>query len=88
MTAHFHQFPCRSDNYGVLVHDSATGATAAIDAPEAGAVLKALEETRDARPAVVRVATAFSRSPAKLRPAPPKVASKRAAKAKRPMVPL
>ncbi|WP_237477750.1 hydroxyacylglutathione hydrolase [Lichenibacterium dinghuense] len=45
MTAHFHQFPCRSDNYGVLVHDSATGATAAIDAPEAGAVLKALAET-------------------------------------------
>ncbi len=45
MTAHFHQFPCLSDNYGVLVHDSATGSTAAIDAPEAGAVLKALDET-------------------------------------------
>ena len=45
MTAHFHQFPCLSDNYGVLVHDSATGATAAIDAPEAGAVLKALADT-------------------------------------------
>lgn len=45
MTAHFHQFPCRSDNYGVLVHDSATGATAAIDAPEAAAVLRALDET-------------------------------------------
>ncbi len=45
MTAHFHQFPCLSDNYGVLVHDSATGATAAIDAPEAAAVLKALADT-------------------------------------------
>ena len=45
MTAHFHQFPCRSDNYGVLVHDSATGATAAIDAPDAGAVIEALETT-------------------------------------------
>ena len=43
MTAHFHQFPCRSDNYGVLVHDSSTGATAAIDAPDAGAVLAALD---------------------------------------------
>jgi hydroxyacylglutathione hydrolase len=45
MTAHFHQFPCLSDNYGVLVHDSATGATAAIDAPDAGAVLEALDAT-------------------------------------------
>ncbi len=45
MTAHFHQFPCRTDNYGVLVHDSATGATAAIDAPDADAVQKALDET-------------------------------------------
>ena len=45
MTAHFHQFPCLSDNYGVLVHDSATGSTAAIDAPDAAAVLKALDET-------------------------------------------
>jgi hydroxyacylglutathione hydrolase len=45
MTAHFHQFPCLSDNYGVLVHDSATGSTAAIDAPDAQAVLKALAET-------------------------------------------
>lgn len=43
MTAHFTQFPCLSDNYGVLVHDSTTGATASIDAPEAEAVLAALE---------------------------------------------
>ena len=31
------QFPCRSDNFGVLIHDTATGLTAAIDAPEDGA---------------------------------------------------
>lgn len=43
MTAHFHQFPCLSDNYGVLVHDSSTGATASIDAPDAEAVLAALD---------------------------------------------
>ena len=39
-----HQFLCLTDNYGVLVHDSATGATASIDAPEAGPILAALNE--------------------------------------------
>src|SRR5680860_584218 len=39
-----HQFPSRSDNYGVLVHDKATGATAAIDAPDAEELLAALHE--------------------------------------------
>jgi len=39
-----HQFLCLTDNYGVLVHDSATGATASIDAPEAGPILAALDE--------------------------------------------
>lgn len=38
-----HQFPARSDNYGVLIHDPATGATASIDAPDADAVLAGLE---------------------------------------------
>ena len=38
-----HQFPCLSDNYGVLVHDPAASLTAAIDAPEADAVRRALE---------------------------------------------
>lgn len=33
-----HQFICRSDNYGVLVHDHKTGATASIDAPDAAAI--------------------------------------------------
>lgn len=44
MTAHVHQFQCLQDNFGVLVHDVATGATAAIDVPEAAPVLKALDE--------------------------------------------
>lgn len=39
-----HQFPCLSDNYGVLVHDPAANLTAAIDAPEADAVRRALQE--------------------------------------------
>ncbi len=38
-------FLCRSDNYGVLLHDPATGATAAIDAPEAAPIEKALQQT-------------------------------------------
>jgi hydroxyacylglutathione hydrolase len=38
-------FPCLQDNYGVLLHDDQTGATAAIDAPEAGAVEAALQRT-------------------------------------------
>jgi hydroxyacylglutathione hydrolase len=39
----FHQFPCRDDNYGVLIHDPATGHTASIDAPEFDAVENALK---------------------------------------------
>jgi len=35
-------FLCLKDNFGVLVHDPSTGATAAIDAPEAGAVEAAI----------------------------------------------
>ncbi len=44
MAAQIHQFPCLSDNFGVLIHDPATGATASIDAPEAVAVMAALKE--------------------------------------------
>ena len=44
MKARVHQFPCLKDNYGVLLHDPATGATAAIDAPDDAAVLAALDE--------------------------------------------
>jgi hydroxyacylglutathione hydrolase len=39
-----HQFPCRSDNYGVLIHDPDTEATASIDAPDAEEVLEALRQ--------------------------------------------
>jgi hydroxyacylglutathione hydrolase len=38
MPAETHLFPCLKDNYGVLLHDTSTGSTAAIDAPEAAAV--------------------------------------------------
>lgn len=41
MTTHVHQFLCLKDNFGALIHDSATGATAAIDAPDADAVIAA-----------------------------------------------
>jgi hydroxyacylglutathione hydrolase len=37
------QIPCLSDNYAVLIHDAETGLTAAIDAPDAEAILKRLE---------------------------------------------
>ena len=40
-----HQFPCLGDNYGVLVHDDASGMTASIDAPDGQAVLDALTKT-------------------------------------------
>lgn len=36
-------FPCRSDNFGVLIHDPDTKRTASIDAPEEGAIVAALE---------------------------------------------
>jgi hydroxyacylglutathione hydrolase len=45
MPAQTHLFRCLQDNFGVLVHDPATGATAAIDAPEAAPVEAALKET-------------------------------------------
>lgn len=37
-----HQFAVLSDNYGVLVHDSQSGETAAIDAADSNAILAAL----------------------------------------------
>ncbi len=43
-TLQIEQFMCRSDNFGVLVHDTATGATASIDAPEENPILDVLEE--------------------------------------------
>ena len=38
------QFMCRTDNYGVMLHDSVTGATACIDAPDADAIEKQLRK--------------------------------------------
>lgn len=37
-------FAARSDNFGYLVHDQASGRTAAIDAPEAGPIREALDQ--------------------------------------------
>ncbi len=45
MAANIHQFLCLKDNFGVLIHDPATRATAAIDAPEAAPILAALAAT-------------------------------------------
>lgn len=39
MTLTVRQFPCRSDNYGFLVRDEATGQVAAVDTPDAQAIL-------------------------------------------------
>lgn len=43
MTLSVRIFPCRSDNYGFLVRDEATGQVATIDTPDAEAILKDLE---------------------------------------------
>jgi hydroxyacylglutathione hydrolase len=45
MPAQTYLFPCLKDNFGVLLHDPQSGATAAIDAPEAKAVEDALAKT-------------------------------------------
>jgi hydroxyacylglutathione hydrolase len=43
MAAEIRTFTCLNDNFGYLIHDVETKATASIDAPEAGPILKALE---------------------------------------------
>ncbi len=45
MTLQIDQFMCRSDNFGVLLHDPETGETALIDAPEEKAILDAVGRT-------------------------------------------
>ena len=45
MALEIHQFPCLSDNYGVLIRDTERGVTASIDAPSAESVRAALAET-------------------------------------------
>jgi hydroxyacylglutathione hydrolase len=44
MSLKIHQFPCLSDNFGVLIHDPGSGLTASIDAPDAKQVAAALKE--------------------------------------------
>jgi len=41
MTTHVFQFPCLNDNYGALIHDSGSGRTASVDAPDGDAVVAA-----------------------------------------------
>ena len=38
-----HMFPCLSDNYGFLIHDPDTGATAAIDTPDGAEIARQCE---------------------------------------------
>jgi hydroxyacylglutathione hydrolase len=45
MPAETRLFSCLKDNYGMLVHDTESGATAAIDAPEAAPIEAALKTT-------------------------------------------
>jgi hydroxyacylglutathione hydrolase len=45
MPAETRLFLCLKDNYGVLLHDPDTGATASIDAPEAAPIERALKAT-------------------------------------------
>jgi hydroxyacylglutathione hydrolase len=44
MPAEIRQFMIASDNFGVLIHDPSTGATASIDACEEGPIVRALDE--------------------------------------------
>jgi len=45
MAAQTYLFPCLTDNFGLLIHDPETGATASIDAPDAAPVEAALKKT-------------------------------------------
>lgn len=44
MALDIHQFPCLDDNYGFLIHDPSSGATATVDTPEVAPINAALEE--------------------------------------------
>src|SRR6201989_1827577 len=43
MASEIRLFSCLNDNFGYLIHDPATKATASVDAPEAGPIIKELE---------------------------------------------
>jgi hydroxyacylglutathione hydrolase len=38
-----HMFPCLADNYGYLLHDAASGSTAAVDTPDAAEIERQLD---------------------------------------------
>lgn len=44
-SAEIRQFPCLSDNFGLLIHDPDSGTTIAVDVPDAAAYLAVLKET-------------------------------------------
>lgn len=44
MALEIHQFPCLDDNYGFLIHEPSSGATATVDTPEVAPINAALEE--------------------------------------------
>ena len=44
MTLDVHLFACRSDNYGFLIRDTATGLVATVDTPDAARILEELEK--------------------------------------------
>lgn len=44
MSIEVKQIPCLNDNYGFLLHDLESGATASIDTPEAEAINAALQD--------------------------------------------
>ncbi|HEY5817267.1 MAG TPA: hydroxyacylglutathione hydrolase [Mesorhizobium sp.] len=54
MTLEIDQFTCRSDNFGVLIRDPASGVVALIDAPQEKAILDAIDRT-GWRPALILV---------------------------------
>ena len=45
MAIEIRRFPCRTDNYGFLVRDAATGRVATIDTPDADAILSDLADS-------------------------------------------
>lgn len=45
MTVRIEQFLCRTDNFGILLHDAQSGETAVVDAPEEAAILAAIART-------------------------------------------
>ena len=42
-TLEIHMFPCLADNYGYLLHDAGSGATATVDTPDAEEILRQLD---------------------------------------------